>query len=45
MENIKKALLDLEKAVNGNQTVSKVKVTITLQKPKPNKAKKKAESK
>ena len=38
MENIEKALRNLEQAINGNQTVAKVKVTITLQKPKPSKA-------
>ena len=35
MENIEKALRDLE----SNPTVKSVKVTITLQKPKPSKAK------
>ena len=38
MDNIEKALRDLAKAVEGNQTVKSVKVTITLQKPKPSKA-------
>ena len=39
MENIEKALRDLAKAVESNTTVKSVKVTITLQKPKPSKAK------
>ena len=39
MENIEKALRDLAKAVERNPTVKSVKVTITLQKPKPSKAK------
>ena len=39
MENIEKALRDLAKAVESNPTVKSVKVTITLQKPKPSKAK------
>lgn len=39
MESIEKALKDLAKAVESNPTVKSVKVTITLQKPKPNKAK------
>lgn len=38
MENITKALQDLAKAVENNKTVQNVKVTITLKKPKPNKA-------
>lgn len=38
MENIQKALQDLSKAVESNQTVERVKVTITLKKPKSNKA-------
>lgn len=38
MESITKALKDLAKAVESNGTVEKVKVTITLKKPKPNKA-------
>lgn len=38
MENIEKALKDLAKAVESNPTVKSVKVTITLQKPKSNKA-------
>ena len=39
MENIEKALRDLAKAVESNPAVKSVKVTITLQKPKPSKAK------
>ncbi len=39
MKNIEKALRDLAKAVESNPTVKSVKVTITLQKPKPSKAK------
>lgn len=41
MENqgIEKALQDLAKALSGNDTVQRVKVTITLKKPKPSKAK------
>lgn len=42
MDNIEKALKDLTKAVESNPTVKSVKVTITLQKPKPNKAKPKS---
>ena len=38
MENITKALQDLAKAVECNETVKSVKVSITLQKPKPDKA-------
>ena len=38
MNNIAKALQDLAKAVENNPTVKSVKVTVTLQKPKPNKA-------
>lgn len=40
MENqgIEKALQDLAKALKDNDTVERVKVTITLVKPKPNKA-------
>lgn len=38
MDNIEKALKDLATAVESNPTVKSVKVTITLQKPKPNKA-------
>lgn len=39
MKDITKALQDLAKAVKSNDTVEKVKVTITLKKPKPHKAK------
>lgn len=42
MENITKALQDLAKAVESNETVKSVKVTITMQKPKSNKAKPKS---
>ena len=38
MKDITKALQDLAKAVESNPTVKSVKVTITLQKPKPSKA-------
>ena len=38
MKDITKALNDLAKAVENNATVKTVKVTITLQKPKSNKA-------
>ncbi len=38
MDNITKALKDLEKAVLNNNTVASVKVTLTLKTPKPNKA-------
>lgn len=34
MQNITKALQDLAKAVKSNDTVERVKVTITLKKPK-----------
>lgn len=37
MGEIKKALRDLEKAVESNKAVKTVKITITLQEPKPNK--------
>jgi len=43
MENIQKALQDLAKAVESNDTVERVKVTISLKKPKPSKAKPKAD--
>lgn len=43
MDDIAKALKDLANAVESNQTVQSVKVTINLKKSKPNKAK--AESK
>ncbi len=39
MDNIEKALRDLVDAVKSNETVERVTVTITLKKPKPNKAK------
>lgn len=41
MENqdIEKALQDQAKALSGNDTVQRVKVTIILEKPKPSKAK------
>ena len=42
MDNIEKALKDLAKAVESNPTVKSVKVTITMQKPKSNKAKPKS---
>lgn len=45
MQNITKALQDLEKAVNSNDTVASVKVTITLKKSKPSKAKKTPDNK
>lgn len=38
MKDITKALQDLAKAVESNDTVQSVKVTITLKKPKSNKA-------
>lgn len=38
MDKIAKALQDLAEAVDSNEKVKTVKVTITLQKPKPNKA-------
>lgn len=38
MQNITKALQDLAKAVESNETVKSVKVTITMQKPNSNKA-------
>ena len=38
MDNIEKALKDLAKALESNPTVERVKVTITLVKPKPDKA-------
>lgn len=43
MENIAKALQDLAKAVESNDAVERVKVTITLKKPKASKANTKAE--
>nr|DAD83082.1 MAG TPA: hypothetical protein [Caudovirales sp. ct1Jx6] len=39
MDNITKALQDLMKAVESNDTVASVKVTITLKKSKSSKAK------
>lgn len=42
MQNITKALQDLAKAVESNNTVQNVKVTITLKKPTSSKAKPKA---
>ena len=41
MKNIEKALQALAKALESNKNVSKVTVTITLNKPKPDKAKNK----
>lgn len=38
MDDVKKALQELAKAVEHNDTVERVKVTITLTKPKPSKA-------
>ena len=38
MKDITKALQDLAKAVESNQIVKTVKVTVTLQKPKSSKA-------
>ena len=38
MDKIAKALQDLAKAVESNDTVERVKVTITLKKPKPSQA-------
>lgn len=43
MDNITKALQDLAKAVESNDTVERVKVTITLKKPKTSKAQTKTE--
>lgn len=40
MENITKALQDLAKAVERNEIVKSVKVTLTMQKTKSGKAKK-----
>lgn len=39
MDNIEKALRDLAETLKSNDTVERVKVTITLVKPKPSKAK------
>ena len=38
LDNIEKALKDLAKAVESNEIVASVKVTINLKKPKSNKA-------
>ena len=38
MDNIEKALQELAEALKSNDTVERVKVTITLVKPKPSKA-------
>lgn len=38
MESIEKALQELARAVESNDSVERVKVTITLVKPKPSKA-------
>jgi len=38
MESIEKALQELAKAIENNDSVARVKVTITLVKPKPSKA-------
>ena len=40
MQGITKALNELAKAVKSNDTVERLKVTITLKKPKSNKASK-----
>ena len=37
-QGIEKTLQDLAKALKDNDTVQRVKVTITLEKPKPSKA-------
>ena len=37
MDELKKALLDLAKAVETTETVERIKVTITFVKPKPSK--------
>lgn len=40
MEGIKKALQDLAKAIEGNSSIKRIKVTITIEEPKqakPNK--------
>lgn len=41
MKDLEKALQDLVKALQSNENISRVTVTITLIKPKPNKAKSK----
>ena len=38
MDNITKALQDLAKAIENQNAVTSVKITITLNKPKPSKA-------
>ena len=43
MKDITKALQDLAKAVENNDTVASVKVTINLKKPKASKAKPKGD--
>ena len=43
MKKIAKALKDLAEAVKTNDTVAKVVVSVTLKKPKANKAKPKAD--
>lgn len=43
MDSIKKALEDLAQAVESNETVECVKVTITMKRTKPSKAEAKAE--
>lgn len=44
MQDIEKALRELAKAIESNPTVDTVKITITLKKPKPRKAKPKENS-
>ena len=39
MDNIEKALQDLDEALKSNDSVARIKITITLVKPKPSKAK------
>lgn len=39
MDNIEKALQNLAEALKSNDSVARVKITITLVKPKPDKAK------
>ena len=39
MDNIEKALQELARALEDNDTVARVKIEITLTKPKPSKAK------
>lgn len=39
MDNIEKALQELARALENNDTVARVKIEITLTKPKPSKAK------